>query len=41
MNACAPIAHILDMELSGAGASWREQTGTQEQTAGEQEQAGD
>ena len=23
MNACAPIAHILDMELSGAGASWR------------------
>ena len=25
-NACAPIAHILDMELSGAGASWREQT---------------
>lgn len=41
MNACAPIAHILDMELSGAGASWREQTGTQEQTAGMQEQAGD
>ena len=26
-NACAPIAHILDMELSGAGASWREQIG--------------
>ena len=25
-NACAPIAHILDMELSGTGASWREQT---------------
>ena len=23
MNACSPIAHILDMELSGAGASWR------------------
>ena len=31
MNACAPIAHILDMELSGAGASWREQVGGQEQ----------
>ena len=27
MNACAPIAHILDMELSGAGASWRQQAG--------------
>lgn len=25
-NACAPIAHILDMELSGSGASWKEQT---------------
>lgn len=25
MNACAPIAHILDMELSGTGASWRTQ----------------
>ncbi len=31
MNACAPIAHILDMELSGAGASWRQQEGGQEQ----------
>ena len=31
MNACAPIAHILDMELSGAGASWRQQEGGQGQ----------
>ena len=31
MNACAPIAHILDMELSGTGASWRQQEGGQEQ----------
>ena len=31
MNACAPIAHILDMELSGAGASWRQQEGGPEQ----------